>query len=67
MKTNLYPNEKNYSSKFAICPKCDKECKVIEMDDSFNYSGTHCTGGKSDTHHIPKYYISECCEVEIKK
>ena len=25
------------------------------VDDSFDYAGTHCTGGMSGTHHIPKY------------
>ncbi len=24
-------------------------------DDSFDYAGTHCTGGKSGTYHLPKY------------
>lgn len=62
MKTNLYPNEKNYSSNFTTCPKCKKECKVIEVDESFTYSGTHCTEGKAGTHNVPVYYVSDCCE-----
>ena len=25
------------------------------QDDSFDYAGTHCTGGVGGTHHVPKY------------
>jgi hypothetical protein len=37
---------------------------VVEIDgnprwenDSFDYAGTHCTGGRSGTHHLPSYTI----------
>lgn len=53
-------------SKITICPECGKECSIIEQDDSFAYSGTHCTGGKSGTHQMPTYVISDCCEAEVK-
>lgn len=49
-----------------ICPECGKPCKVIAIDESFAYSGTHCTGGRSGVHHIPVWYGSDCCEVEIE-
>jgi len=66
MRTNLYPNEKEYPSGKTTCPKCKQECRLIKVDDSFDYSGTHCTNGKAGTHHVPVYYISDCCEVEIE-
>src|SRR6056300_12844 len=28
-------------------------------NDSFDYAGTHCTGGKSGTHHLPDYALIE--------
>ena len=51
---------------FTICPECKQECTIIEINDSFNYSGTHCTHGKAGTHQMPSYYVSDCCEVEVK-
>jgi len=49
-----------------ICPACGEECEVIEQNDSFSYSGTHCTYGQSGTHYMPSYYISNCCEAEVE-
>ena len=49
-----------------VCPECGEECQVIEIDDSFDYSGTHCTGGMSGTHNVPVYYASDCCEALIE-
>lgn len=48
-----------------ICPECKQECLLIEKDDSFDYSGTHCTGGISGTQQLPIYYVSDCCEAII--
>lgn len=28
-------------------------------NDSFDYAGTHCTGGRSGTHHLPDYALCE--------
>jgi len=50
----------------VTCPECNQECTPVLQDDSFDYSGTHCTGGKDGTHHIPVYYTSDCCEAELE-
>jgi len=46
----------------VTCPHCHNQVTPEEQDDSFDYSGTHCTGGKSGTHHIPIYYTCPICE-----
>ena len=51
---------------FTECPECGQECKIIEQNDSFDYSGTHCTHGQAGTHRLPSYYISDCCEAEVE-
>ncbi len=33
------------------------------VDDSFDYAGTHCTGGRGGTHHIPKYLSMQDSEI----
>lgn len=38
--------------------QCD-ECDVIE--ETFDYSGTHCNNGKSGTHRTG-IYLSSCCD-----
>jgi len=48
------------------CLKCGEECILVKQNDSFYYSGTHCTNGQSGTHKMPSYYVSDCCEVEVK-
>lgn len=32
-------------------------------NDSFDYAGTHCTGGRSGTHHLPDY--AECQDFSL--
>ena len=49
-----------------VCPECGEECQVTAINDNFDYSGTHCTGGISGTHNVEIYYASDCCEVEIE-
>ena len=49
-----------------ICPSCENVCQVLPIDDSFDYSGTHCSNGRSGTHHVEIYYVSDCCESEIE-
>ena len=44
-----------------FCDSCYEPCKVVTYDNSFDYSGTHCTGGQAGTHH--QYdELSSCCE-----
>lgn len=52
----------------SICPACKEECKVIPLDNAFNYSGTHCTGGRDGIYYPSDYGapVSECCEVIIE-
>ena len=46
-----------------ICPECNKEITPRYEDDSFDYAGTHCTGGLSGTF---KSFHYECPECETK-
>ena len=50
-----------------ICPACHKSAKIIALDSSFSYAGTHCTGGRSGIHYPSDYGmpITDCCEVEV--
>jgi len=41
-----------------VCDECGQPCSTVEV--VFSYSGTHCTYGKSGTHHTGQYE-SECC------
>jgi len=70
MKIDPAPDENDYPQEEiedTICPECQEPCKVIPLDNSFDYSGTHCTGGKSGTHYPSGYGdpVSDCCEVDI--
>ena len=44
------------------CRLCFDECKVVE--ESFDYAGTHCTGGRSGTHRTGNM-VSDCCLAEV--
>ena len=44
-----------------ICDSCGKECKPIE--DTFSYTGTHCTHGRSGTEKTGDI-LSDCCHEE---
>jgi len=50
------------------CPECHELCDVIPLDNSFSYSGTHCTGGRSGTHYPAGYGdpVSDCCEADLE-
>ncbi len=52
----------------TICPKCGEECTIIALDNAFDYSGTHCTGGRSGTHYPSDYGtpVSDCCEAPME-
>jgi len=41
-----------------ICEECGEECSIFE--ETFDYSGTHCTNGEGGTHKTGGWY-SECC------
>ena len=43
------------------CVECKDTCTLVE--ETFDYSGTHCTGGVSGTHHTG-HYVSTCCLAE---
>ena len=40
------------------CTECKEECRLVE--ETFGYAGTHCTFGRSGTHHTG-VYVSDCC------
>jgi len=48
----------------AKCPACGEPCKIIPLENSFDYAGTHCTYGQSGTHYPSDYGdpVSDCCE-----
>ena len=43
------------------CPVCQEPSKIIAADESFSYSGTHCTGGR-DGVHVPAGNGRPVCE-----
>ena len=45
-----------------ICLDCLDQC--IPEEETFSYSGTHCTHGQSGTHHTG-HYTSDCCGAEF--
>lgn len=49
------------------CPDCGEPCTIIALDDSFDYSGTHCTGGIAGTYYPSDCGtpVSDCCESPI--
>lgn len=49
----------------GICKGCGEECILVMVDESFDYAGTHCTGGGSGTH-IVRYPGSSCCGEEVE-
>lgn len=50
-----------------LCPACNQPCKIIGWDNSFSYSGTHCTHGESGIHYPPGYGdpVTSCCEADV--
>ena len=46
------------------CSDCGEKCTVVE--ETFDYSGTHCTFGKSGTHHTG-IYASGCCGADYEE
>lgn len=60
----LIPEEDDKYRPELICSECGEHCKVIE--ETFNYAGTHCTGGKPGTHRTG-IYVSNCCWADCEE
>ena len=45
------------------CDHCKRETEEVTVDASFDYAGTHCTGGLPGTE-LVFFKASECCEEE---
>ena len=52
-----------------VCPECNEECEIIPLDNSFSYSGTHCTNGIGGTEYPDDYGspVTSCCEIEVSQ
>lgn len=50
------------------CPDCGHLCTIIAYDNSFSYSGTHCTHGQGGIHYPDGYGdpVSDCCDAYIE-
>ena len=49
-----------------ICQSCFQRCDIEFKDDSFDYAGTHCTGGVGGTHH-QESEVSGCCGESVRE
>lgn len=64
----LYPTVNNLpvyiTPHNTICSACMQSTRVVPLNNSFSYSGTHCTGGVSGVHQPDGYGdpVSYCCE-----
>ena len=47
-----------------ICDDCEQACSIFE--ETIDFSGTHCTGGRDGTHRTG-VYLSECCNADYKE
>jgi len=58
----LYKTPTNF-----LCPACNQPCHIIALDDSFSYSGTHCTAGQAGIHYPSDYgsSVTDCCEADV--
>lgn len=62
-----YKNEKAVCTATEYAPRircsdCGDPCKAVE--ETFDYSGTHCTNGVPGTHHTG-IYKSNCCDADL--
>lgn len=50
-----------------VCPECGNPCTIVPCDDSFSYSGSHCTSGQGGIHYPSTYgsAMTDCCEVFV--
>ena len=57
-----------YTPKDWVCPICGEPGQIIPLDNSFYYSGTHCTGGRDGTEYPAGYGSPVCssndCEID---
>ena len=53
-----------YSEVEFKCVECGHRCALVE--ETFDYAGTHCTHGKSGTHHTG-VYVSSCCLADYEE
>lgn len=49
---------------YLVCSDCGCECSAVE--ETFDYAGSHCTHGRSGTHHTG-HYVSACCLADIEE
>lgn len=61
-KLPIYITPENF-----ICPACNSPTIIIALDNSFGYSGTHCTHGQSGTYYPSGYGspVTSCCEANV--
>lgn len=52
-----------------VCPFCGEFSTIIPLQNEFSYSGTHCTGGRSEVHYPSDWGIPICsiCEEPIQE
>ena len=50
----------------CYCTDCGERCKLIALENEFDYSGTHCSNGRSGTHYPAGggEPVSDCCEAD---
>ena len=59
--------ETNDEKTVGVCTQCGEQCSVIPLDNSFDYAGPYCTGGRGGIHYPLDYGrpVSDCCEAEV--
>lgn len=52
----------------TYCLQCGEPCKLIALENEFDYSGTHCSNGRAGTHYPADWGspVSDCCEVDTE-
>ena len=63
MKLPTYSTPPNFT-----CPECGELADIVGDDNSFDFSGTHCTHGQSGTHYPEGWGapICSCCEAPLE-
>ena len=51
------------------CPVCEKICKIVALQNEFDFAGTHCTHGMWGTHFPDSWGspVSDCCEAAFEE
>lgn len=57
-----------YTPEGTVCPDCGEPCRIVALDNSFSYSGTHCTHGLGGVHYPAGWGspVSSCCEADMQ-